>query len=201
MIPLVIVGAGSAGKLFRQVVEDINQEQKTFDFLGFLDDEKTGPAIVGRTRELPKMLTHYVLAVNNSLRRQYLDTQITNGRAATLIHPTARIGDDVILGPGSVLAHNAVITTTATAGPHSHLNVGASIHQGSVCGPFLTLGPKATVCGDCVVGPNVEMGSGATIVNLLHVASETKIGAGATVVRNITEGGNVWAGVPARRIK
>ena len=198
MIPLVIVGAGSAGRFYRQIIDDINTDELTYEFVGFVDDTKTGPEIIGRITDIPTAC-RVVLGVNWSRSRALLAHRITT-ELETLIHPTALIGRDVILGPGSVLGPNVTLGPNVELGQGTHLNVGVSVHQGTQAGGWLTMGPGARVCGDCTIGSHVEIGANAVIVNLHTVGDGARIGACAAVVsdvaRNITVGG-----VPARRLR
>lgn len=62
LIPLVIIGAGGLGREVAWLVDEVNQDKPTYEFLGFLDDGATdtveGYAVVGTTDEGFKIRTH-----------------------------------------------------------------------------------------------------------------------------------------------
>ena len=70
----------------------------------------------------------------------------------SLLHPSAQIGDDVAIGPGTLLAPNTIVTTRVRIGRHCILNVKVSVSHDTEVGDFVNLNPGVTVCGKCRIG-------------------------------------------------
>src|SRR4051794_4988304 len=106
--PLVIVGAGGFGREVLDVVEAMDAECARFDFLGFLVDGPTedealnrrGANVLGGTDLLATIDAAYVIGIGDGKVRCHFDAIATASglRAATLVHPAATIGADVVLG-------------------------------------------------------------------------------------------------------
>lgn len=90
-----------------------------------------------------------------------------------VIQPYARIGNDVVINPGSHVGH------------HTHVK--------DHC--FVSV--NVTILGGVTVEPYCMFGGNATVRNLITVARESVIGAGALVLRDTQERG-VYVGSAAR---
>lgn len=77
--------------------------------------------------------------------------------ASAVVHPTARIGQFVEIGPGSVIEEDVVIGDGAVIYPHCYVGPRAVIGEGSVLFPRVTLYEKTQV------GRNVRIHAGAVI--------------------------------------
>lgn len=78
--------------------------------------------------------------------------------------------------------------------------------------PFAKIGKGLHLHGDCVigasgystdvptVGDNVDIGWGAILRGKITIADNVVIGANAVVTKNITKAGEIWAGIPAKKI-
>ena len=140
--PIVVFGAGGFGREVVVLIRDINKASP-----GTL-----GPAWVRRRRgcristcarrwELPIWATettpsedvpadvHFVVAIGtSSVRARVTDELVKRGwRPATLVHPSAWIGDCVALGPGSVVCAGNILTTNITFGAGAQINLSCTI--------------------------------------------------------------------------
>ncbi len=204
---LVVVGAGGHGRELIDVVEAVNAVCPTYELLGVLDDNEPDPdrlrrrgvRHLGPVRLLAEIDAAYVIGVGAPAVRRAVDSMATNWRrrAATLVHPRAVIGRDVLLGPGSVVCALASITTNVRTGRHVHLNIGATVAHDCQLGNYVTLSPGAHVSGTVTLEDDVTIGTGATVIQGLTVGIGTTVGAGAAVVRSLPAG-VVAVGVPAR---
>lgn len=201
MIPLVIVGAGGHGQDVAAIVRDINDHTPKYELVGFVDDRKTGPGIIGKLSKLAELDgVSAVLAINRSIVRLNLINRLNHHGITqpTLVHPAATVGDDVVVAPGVVIAAGAVLTTGISLGKSVHVNVGATISQGTHIGPGSTIAPGVHIAGDVTVGTNVTFGCGAVTKNLVKIGDDITVGAGAVVVDDLLEPGT-YVGVPARK--
>lgn len=197
--PFVIIGAGGHGQDLLSIYKAI--PQPCYEFIGFLDDTKTGPDIIGKVGDLATIQgINYIIGINSSSIRRFIDNLISRDiPPIVLIHPSAIVGSNIQIGPGVVLAANTVLTTNVKIGRHTHLNVAATVSQGSIVGDYVTLSPGVHIAGDVNIGHGVSMGAGAVAINLVSVGEDTIVGAGAVIVNDIPPHITV-VGVPAKRL-
>jgi acetyltransferase-like isoleucine patch superfamily enzyme len=69
-----------------------------------------------------------------------------------------------------------------------------------IVGDFATLGSGARLAGGVVIGEGAYIGAGALIRERCHVGPWALVGMGAGVTHDVP-GGEVWAGLPARRLR
>ena len=125
------------------------------------------------------------------------------------IAPNATIVGDVVIGEQCSMWFNTVIrgdVNSIRIGNKVNIQDGAVIHctfkrSKAIIGNSVSIGHNAIVHG-CTVHDNVLIGMGAIVMDNAVVNSNTIIAAGAVVLEGtICEGGAVYAGVPARKVK
>ncbi len=125
------------------------------------------------------------------------------------IAPNATIVGDVVMGRECSVWFNAVIrgdVNSIRLGNRVNIQDGAVIHctfqkTMAIIGNQVSVGHNAIVHG-CTIHDQVLIGMGAIVMDHAVVHSNTIIAAGAVVLeKTICEGGAVYAGVPARKIK
>lgn len=125
------------------------------------------------------------------------------------IAPNATIVGDVIMGDQCSIWFNAVVrgdVNSIRMGNKVNLQDGAVIHctykrSKTIIGNNVSIGHNAIVHG-CTIHDNVLIGMGSIVMDNAIVHSNTIIAAGAVVLEGtICEGGSVYAGVPAKKVK
>ena len=125
------------------------------------------------------------------------------------VAPNATIVGDVEMGDGCSVWFNTVIrgdVNSIRMGNKVNVQDGAVIHctykrTKAIIGNNVSIGHNAIVHG-CTVHDNVLIGMGAIVMDRAEVQSNTIIAAGAVVLEGtICEGGSIYAGVPARKVK
>lgn len=211
--PLVIVGAGGFGREVADVIEAVNASvaAPVWDLLGFVDDAPSTLNVERLTaRALPFLGTteallagahrpSFVVGIGKpAVRRRVAERLESAGfRAATLVHPAATTGSQVILGEGTVICAGARLTTNIQIGRHGHVNPNCTIGHDTSLGDFVSLNPAASISGDCRIGDGTLVGVGAVVLNQLTVGADVVVGAAACVVRDMPDG-VVVKGVPGR---
>ena len=196
---IIIIGASGHGK----VVADI-AKKNGYETIVFLDKDeskkKCGPyPVIGNDYMLPQLSGDIIIAIGNASIRQALQESIDEKRIATMIHPSAVIADDVLIGAGSVVMAGAVINSGAVIGKGCIINTCASIDHDCVIHDYAHISIGVHLAGRVSVGKSSWVGAGATISNDLSVVGDCMIGAGAVVVKNIEQPGT-YVGVPAVKI-
>lgn len=107
--------------------------------------------------------------------------------ASTLISPFARISDDVEIGEGSYVAHNALISCEAKIGTHVIINTASLIGHDAYIGQNTTVSPQAFIGGESVIGENSLVGAGVLIKQGLNIGKNCIIGMGTIVQRSVPD--------------
>ena len=142
-----------------------------------------------------------LVAVGDSqLRKKIVDSLPSQTKFFTFIHPTAQVMcNDVIIGEGSFIGANSILTTNIILGKHAILNRGNHIGHDSTIGDYFSAMPGAIVSGNVVIGKNVYIGTNSSIREKLCISNNVKIGLNGGVVKDITEPG-IYVGTPAKKI-
>jgi len=104
----------------------------------------------------------------------------------TFIHPTAQImSDDVIIGDGSFIGANSIITCNITLGNHSLLNRGVQVGHDSIIGDYFSAMPGSVVSGNVTLGNKVYLGTNSSIREKITICNDVIIGLNTGIVKNI----------------
>ncbi|MCI8554126.1 MAG: acetyltransferase [Clostridiales bacterium] len=198
--PIIILGAGGHAR----VVADILCLKKE-PLLGFLDDNKKGQTVagypvLGTIAEVERFSNEaqFVIGIGNNIQRCEIAQKYVLPWY-TVVHPTALIASDAVIGEGTVVMANVVVNASARVGCHSILNTAADVEHDDLIGNYVHLSPHAVLGGTVSVGDRTHIGIGAVIRNNIQIAADCMVGAGAVVVHDILYRGT-YVGVPAKRV-
>ena len=211
MKDLVIFGTGAVGRLAQQIAADINLDTKTWNLIGFLDEnierhdtKVNGFPVLGDVGWLKQHLrTTVVVAVGQSATRRRIVLTIRNlgyVNFATLVHPWAWVASRVSIGVGTILYPGALVDPDVKIGSHVIVNKGDTIGHDTVIGDYATIGPGVNVGGGVTIGEGCDLGINSSTIQKISIGHWSVIGAGAVIVNDVPP--NVTAvGIPARPIK
>jgi sugar O-acyltransferase (sialic acid O-acetyltransferase NeuD family) len=202
---IAIYGAGGFGRETRLMIDQINQNEKIWDFIGYYDDNKTGDKILGNLNSLNQFneSLYVVVAIADSLTRRKIVEGITNKiiKYPILMHPSVIFNDKLVtVGEGSIIAAYNVFTADIEIGQHSIINLSCTIGHDVSVGDYGSVMPGVHLSGNVKVGGEVLIGTGARILQNINIGARSKIGAGAVVTKDVPEGVTV-VGVPAKIVK
>lgn len=95
------------------------------------------------------------------------------------------------IGKGTLFAYGGIAVVI-----HRHARIGSNV----VISQCVTIGGRSGHDKLPVIEDNVYIGAGAIIIGPVNIGHGSIIGAGSVVIDNV-ESGEVWAGVPAKKIK
>ncbi|WP_117210346.1 acetyltransferase [Allorhizocola rhizosphaerae] len=199
MRELVIVGAGGFARETASAVRDMAE----WKLLGFLDDVKTGPSILGPLSlawELPGV--DFVVCVGSPRDygvRERLAKRVPQ-RFATIVHPSVYIGQGCTVGEGSVLLPGVTLTAEVTVGAHVAVMPQVVLTHDDVVGDFVTIASGVRLGGSVQVGRGAYLGAGALVRESVRIGEGSLIGMGSVVLRDVPAG-EIWVGNPARYLK
>ncbi|MCL6419717.1 LbetaH domain-containing protein [Aestuariirhabdus haliotis] len=213
MKKVVILGGYGDGLVAIQIVKDMFKSGSNIEVIGFLNDsldvgeEISGLPVLGGTDSWKKLsddvMFHVCLhkvgqmEVRSTLMESF---HIPDERLCSIVHPSAVIADDVILGAGVLIASCVTVQPASAIGKCSTIRAGANVGHDVNIGDYCYLGPNATLCGRSTLDEGAHVGPGSVVVDQIKVGKFSVIGAGSVALRN-AEMCSVWMGSPARRVK
>jgi sugar O-acyltransferase (sialic acid O-acetyltransferase NeuD family) len=181
--------------------------------VGFLDDDPAlqqrdveGVPGIGRVDDLTRHPSAAaVVTIGNpsdfTWRRRIVDRLgPPSGGWATVVHPAASIPRSARIGEGTVVLAGVVATTGVEIGAHVAIMPSVVLTHDDVVGDFATLGSGARLAGGVIVGEGAYVGAGALVRERCRIGAWALVGMGAGVTGDVPAG-EVWAGLPARRLR
>ena len=199
MKKLLIYGAGGNGKVCADIAKKSGYEN-----IVFYDDNKNINSldeyeVIHSLDNISEDEYDFFNAIGDNKTRELLTNKL-NKNMATLIHPTAVIGENVTIDEGSVIMAKAVINPGCKIGKGVIINTCSSLDHDDVINDFSHISINSHLAGTVVLGKRVFVGMSSTIINNVDICDDVIIGAGATVVDSIEKVGT-YVGVPAKLIK
>ncbi|WP_416826483.1 acetyltransferase [Ectobacillus polymachus] len=211
---IVILGANGFGREVAQLIKDINESNYEWELIGYFDDYpsshgeiRNGFPVIGPISLLENDNYNDIYVVcafgNPNMKKTTIEKaiQLNNTiKFATLIHPTAVIGDGTYIGAGSIICAGNVITTNIKINNHVIINISSTIGHDSIIEDYATILPGANISGNVILHEGVDIGTGAAIIPKVEIGGYTVVGAGTVVTKSLPEHCTA-VGVPAKVIK
>jgi sugar O-acyltransferase (sialic acid O-acetyltransferase NeuD family) len=207
---IVIYGAGGFAREVFQLITDINQKNKKYNFLGFIEDNSQNlgeniygfPVLDGMKWLEKNKETLVVIGIGNTSVKRKIAMRLAeqNVNSPILIHPSVICGRNVDFGAGSIICASNVITVDIKFGKHVILNLDCTVGHDAVIEDYSTVAPGSHISGNVQIGQGTDVGTGSSIIQGVKIGAWSVLGAGAVVSKNIPD--NVTAvGIPARPVK
>lgn len=208
MSRLIVIGGSDQG---RQVLDAVLARGHHIA-VGVLDralprgELVAGVPVLGRDDELAACAAdvgadHFVVAIgDNAARGAVLERAAAAApelTPAVIVHPSAVIGHDATIGPGSILLAGSVVGNGTQVGRGALLGIRSSIDHDGLLGDHASLGPGATTGGTVRIGATTAIGLGADVIHGITIGADSVVGAGALVLHDLPDR-VVAYGVPAR---
>ena len=209
-MPIVIWGASGHAR----VIADMVRLAGNFNIIGFLDDidqnrkgtEFCGATILGGREQLEHLrnneIKYMVLGFGDCQARLALSSAVKQFgfELATVVHPSAVVASDAIIGPGTVIMAGVVINPGSAIQENVIINTSSSVDHDCIIESGAHIGPGAHIGGGTTIDQGTWIGIGAVIKDKIKIGKNTIIGAGAVVLNDIPD--EVIAfGVPAKIIR
>ncbi|MEN9304704.1 MAG: hypothetical protein RL264_3133 [Bacteroidota bacterium] len=205
---IIIVGASGFGREVLQWVKHCNMAGADWNIKGFIDDNlnaldgyECDYKIIGSVKSYEIQQDDFfalAIALPKVKKLVVQGLKAKGARFATIIHPTAIIGEFCFFGEGLIVTPNAKVSPNVTIGNFVTL-------LGSGVGHDAKIADFCTVTGNCSINGHVVLDEGAFIASNSCVAPGKKVGAwayvgmGAMVISNVKPESKVM-GNPAKRI-
>lgn len=205
---LYIIGASHFGREVESWLSNIPEINRdwvvrgylhSFDGQSPLEGYPSNYQIVGDWKNFPFSPEDYCLIAVADCGWKEMIYNHLKGKVTfyTLISPGTTLGNFNLIGEGSIICPNCIITTNVKLGVCTILNIGCQIGHDVRTGDFCSLMPSVDLGGQIVLGDKVYIGTKATLIPGIKVERDAKVGAGSVVVRTVKKGTTVF-GNPAK---
>lgn len=202
---LVVVGSG--GLDIVRLIEDINADKPTYNFLGFLEEDESkigteilGYPVLGNDDLLLDKLSHCVV-VNNVMHTPRIHEKVTTklmekykiNDFPNLVHPEVDMRS-VEIGFGNIIYKHNSLGPKVGIGNFNilyHTSIG---HESKLTNYNLLA--KSVIGARVKVGSYNLIGNSTTLANLVKIGDDNEISVGSVVVKNLKDGNHVM-GYPA----
>lgn len=211
-IPILIIGARFDGHA--AVVEGIISSSTDFSVFGYIDDNPSlqnhtfkGKKVLGGADILEKIykegsVKHAIPALGDNDVREKLIAQLCGigFEVPNIIHKSAVIADDSVIGKGCVLAPASVVMNGCKIGDGVTINTGTTIDHNCILEGYDNISPGTHLSGRVHMEKYVFTGTGTIVIPDIRIGHHSVLAAGCVVIRNVEPYDKI-AGVPAKSIK
>jgi sugar O-acyltransferase (sialic acid O-acetyltransferase NeuD family) len=143
----------------------------------------------------------FILGIGDNRIREKVSIRIISNKGIirSIIHPSAIIGSNVVIGNGSFVAAGVVVNPMVNIGKSTIINTGAIIEHECLIGDYSHIAPGAVLVGNVKVGTRTLIGANSIIKEGVEIGDDVIIGAGAVVLKSISSGCKI-VGNPGRKI-
>lgn len=211
MKDLIIIGVGGVGREAALIAEEINEQSREWNILGFVDDNEdvqntyiNGYTVLGKSQYLQnyKDEVYVFCGISNYKVKKKIISKLKenqNIKFATLIHPSVRLNKHIKIGEGCIIYQNVIMTVNIEIGDHVIISPKCGIGHDSKIHDYVTLLWNVNVSGNVDIKEGATMGSGSTVIQGLTIGEGSFVGAGACVIRDVDDD-KTAVGVPTRYV-
>lgn len=208
MKDIAIYGAGGFGREIACLINLINKETPTWNFIGFFDDGKEKGCrneygeILGGINDLNEWQTPLavVIAIGNPNAVKHIAESIKNEQIEypNIIAPNTIFldRDNIKFGKGNVICSSCLFSCNVKVGDFNTFNGYISIGHDVTMGNFNSLMPAVRISGEVTIGDGNFFGVNSVVLQQIKIGNNTKIGANSLIIRK-TKDGNTYVCQPA----
>lgn len=211
MKDIVIIGAGGVGAEAAWIIEQINNQKREWNLLGYIDDSKNigtkilSYEVLGKIEDLVERYEgknidenpYIIIAITDYESKKRIAKYLSEKfRFAKIIHPSVYIHESNSIGEGSIVYPGVILTVNINIGKHVIISPKCGIGHNSRINDYVSLLWNVNVSGYDNIKEGSLIGSGSTIIQNKTIGTKSVIGAGAVVINDIGSG-RVAVGIPA----
>ncbi len=195
---IIIYGSGGMAREVVDVIEDINRIKPSWRILGYLDDIKgncgetvNGYKIIGtgdmlRGLERP---VNVVIAISNPEAKERIFNRIKGCPLwfPVLIHPSARVARSAVIGEGSIIGVDCIVSVNVDIGRHVFLNMRTVVGHDTVIRNYCSCLVNCVIAGDVTVDESSLLGSGCIIMEKCRLGKKVRVGMGSIVTGDVQD--------------
>lgn len=203
MQDLIILGTGVHSMEMVEIVERINNQNKTWNLLGYCSwyDEPEGKEANGYQIFKKEVLTNqysdaFVVPDNTWPMDSGLDIE----RFVTIIDPSTFVSRTASIGKGCVIYPNCYIGLNVKLGNFIFCLSGSIINHDDIIGDYAKITSNVSIAGEVQIGEGCYLGQASTYRQLLKIGKNSTIGMGAVVVKDVPPD-CIMVGNPAHKLR
>lgn len=208
MKQLIIIGAGGMGRTLYDMARESIGFGTEYMIKGFIDDNTAAlegfenyPPMLGTINGYePKEDEVFVCSIGGGSRRKCMEEIIAKGGSfLTMIHKSARIGTNVVVGEGTVVGAFTTIGADAKVGKYNLIQSYTVIGHDSRIGDWNRIDTHVTLVGGTIVEDEADIHTSAMINHKVVIESNSRVAACSFVIRRVKSGTTVM-GNPAKKL-
>lgn len=205
---LIIIAAGGMGRTFYDIARESVGYGTEFVIKGFIDDNLSAldgfsgyPPILGKIDEyVPETEDVFTCSIGSIARKKCMESIMSKGgEFVTLIHNTARIGTNVKMGKGNVVAAYTSIGADASIGNYNLIQAYTVVGHDVKIGDWNRIDTHVTCVGGTEIKNCADIYTSAVLNHGVVVEDNAHVGALSFVIRRVKEGTTVM-GNPAKKL-
>lgn len=204
---IVIIGNGGFAREVEWLIERINQREKTWNFLGFIDNNGANRynKTIGNDEFIEDIQTelHVAVAIGNPQIRKHIVERYKKNKYLhypNLIDPSALLSAKNKIGKGNIICAGSILTVGITIHNFNIINLNCTIGHDAILNDFITVNPNVNISGNVSIENGTMLGTGSKVIQGVNIGKRVALGAGAVVIRDMPNGCTA-VGIPAKIIK
>lgn len=209
---IAIYGAGGFGREIACLINSINQDEKQWEVIGFIDDglpvgtKNSFGMVLGNMDYLNSYPDKLAVAISVSTPAilKKITSGITNANIwyPNLVAPDVKFHnlESFSIGTGNILFFSCRISCNVRIGNFNLMNSMTSLGHDVTIGDRNVINPAVRISGDCTVGNDNFFGIHSIILQGLKIGNNTRIGVSSVIMRHTCDG-SLYFGNPAKKVK
>jgi len=141
-----------------------------------------------------------IIAIGDNKTRKLIVERVSKASWQTIIHPSAIISKDVVIGEGSIIMAGAIIQPGTRIGKHCIINTGTCVDHDCKIADFVHIGPNSSLAGGVSVGEGTFIGIGTSVIPNKNIGRWTNVGAGSVIISDQPDN-CITFGIPSKPYK
>lgn len=210
MKELIIVGGGGMGRSVYCIAKGCYGYETEFVIKGFIDDNirsidgfKNYPPVLGTIDEYQIQPNDiFVCSIGDTkTKKQVCERLIARGATfQSLIHKTAIIRQNSVIGAGSIVADYASVGADCKIGNNVLLQSYAIVAHDCIIGDYVRIDTHVVCVGGVVIEKTATIHTGAVVSHNVVVGEGATVAATSFVIKKVKPETTVW-GSPAKLLK
>lgn len=207
MKELIIVGGGGMGRTVYCIAQGCYGYETDFTIKGYIDDNVHSldgydgyPPVLGTIDDyIIKPNDVFVCSIGNAqTKKKICEKLIAKGaKFQSLIHKTAIVHKNVIIGDGGIVADYSLVGADAKLGDNVLVQPYAIVGHDCIIGDYVRIDTHVVCVGGVVINSGATIHTGAVVSHNVVVGDNAIVAANSFVIKKVKPETTVW-GNPAK---
>jgi sugar O-acyltransferase (sialic acid O-acetyltransferase NeuD family) len=193
MKKIIIIGAGGFGREILDTLNYINNVEKSYEIVGFVDNvismgtNVNGIVVLGNDSALELYPdVSLVIAIGDPhIRKKYFELYNSKFDFPVIIHPTSIISEFAQIGNGSIVQAFCIVAANSIIGNCVSINARSGVGHDAKVGNYTSIQSFCDITGNSKIGELCFFGTGVKIIPKLFIADESYLCAGTVIFKDI----------------